>query len=157
MAPGTRQAALPGLDEAAVRRVAETVGGMLPQRCVIHLQGPMGAGKTVFASALLRAAGVEGTCPSPTFSLAETYEAGGRRIGHMDFFRCVDRGEWVGAGMAEQMGDLDLCLVEWPSNAGDLPVPDLLVEMAMGAREDLRDLSVVAHSDWGAKCCERLS
>ncbi len=89
--------------------------------------------------------------------MTEVCEAGGRRIGHTDFFRCADRGEWVGAGMVEQTKDLDLCLVEWPSNAGDLPVSDLLVEMGMGAREELRDLSVVAHSDWDAQCCDRLS
>lgn len=151
------QRSLTGLDEDAVRQVAASVGRMLPGKCVIHLQGPMGSGKTVFASSLLKAMGVEGECPSPTYSLVETYEAGGKTVGHMDFFRCADRGEWVGAGLAEQMGDLDVCLVEWPSNAEDLPPPDLLVEMGMGAREGLRDLRIVARSAWGAECCERLS
>ncbi len=151
------EALLRALDESALRDVAARIGKRVAGQRSIHLKGRMGAGKTVFAGTLLRVMGVEGACPSPSYSLAELYQVGDCKIGHFDFFRCTDRSEWVSAGIAEQAVGLDVVIVEWPCNAEGLPCPDLLVDFAVGDGDDLRDLRVVAWTQWGEECCAALS
>ena len=152
-----RRVRLAGLDERSVRKTAARIAGMVEGRCTIHLAGPIGAGKTVFAARFLGAFGVEASRPSPSYALFESYAAGDRRLGHMDFFRLTDPGDWVAAGLAEQSDELDVCLIEWPSNAEGLPEPDLLVEIGIGNEPELRDLVITGYGPWGSECCGRLS
>jgi N-acetylmuramate 1-kinase len=61
------------------------------------LLGPIGAGKTHFARALikarLRAAGRDEDVPSPTYTLVQTYDDGGTEIWHADLYRLQDRAD----------------------------------------------------------------
>ncbi len=58
-----------GLDEAGLTRLAGRLAGVVASGGVIHLAGPLGAGKTTFARALLGALGVRTRIKSPTYSL----------------------------------------------------------------------------------------
>jgi len=149
--------ALRGLDEGGVRALAARLAQMVDGRALIHLAGPVGAGKTVFAAQFLSELGVGEACPSPSYSLLLTYEARGLRLGHMDFFRLTDPGEWRSAGLADLAEDLDVCLIEWPSNAGGLPAPDLRVDISPGGGPSERNVEVSGFGEWGEECCARLS
>ena len=64
---------LRGLD--ATRRLAESVAAVVRPGDVLGLDGDLGAGKTTFVRYLARALGVTTPVTSPTFTLANTYEA----------------------------------------------------------------------------------
>ena len=129
----------PAVAETA-RLAARLAGCCPPERSVIHLCGSVGAGKSEFARAMIRSMGVSGSIPSPSFSLVQVYRAGGRSIGHFDFYRCADAQEWRAAGLDETLGALDLALIEWPQKAGGLPVADIRISIAAGAGSDERVL-----------------
>lgn len=92
---------------------------------VIHLRGELGSGKTTFAKGLLAGCGVPDEVTSPSYSLVEGYEGGGLSFCHLDLYRCAHPREWLESGLAEQLGDADVSLVEWPERAGGLPSPDV--------------------------------
>ena len=98
---------------------------------VIHLTGPLGAGKTTLARGLLRALGVTGTIRSPTYTLLEPYEIGGRTLVHLDLYRLKDERELEPLGLRDYPPDTCWWLIEWPERAGTrLPPPDLAVALS---------------------------
>ena len=130
---------LPGLDEAALVDLARALAPALAAGGVVYLRGDLGAGKTTFARALLQALGVGERVKSPTYSLIESYRAGGIDIHHLDLYRIADPGEleWLGLDALWRPGAL--VLVEWPQRGGDrLPPADLELALAhTGIRRDL--------------------
>jgi len=89
----------PGIDEAALSGVARALAPRVRDGAVIHLAGPLGAGKTTFARALLRELGVGARIKSPTYTLIESYPAGDDLTAHhLDLYRiaAADEVEWLG-------------------------------------------------------------
>ena len=118
-------------DAAATEALAARLAAHLPTRAVVHLHGDLGAGKSTFARAMLRALGVAGTIRSPTYTLVEPYALpGGGQALHLDLYRIGDPGELEFLGLDEDAARL--WLVEWPERgAGALPAPDLQVQLAV--------------------------
>lgn len=83
----------------------------------VLLEGPMGAGKSTFARAVLQALGVrQAPEGSPTFALAHEYDAALGRVAHVDFYRIKVENEIEDAGLAEHFWDREkLVLAEWTS------------------------------------------
>ena len=117
-------------DAAATEALAARLAAHLPTRAVVHLHGDLGAGKSTFARAMLRALGVAGTIRSPTYPLVEPYALpGGGQALHLDLYRIGDPGELEFLGLD---GDIRLWLVEWPQRGqGALPPADLDIELAV--------------------------
>ncbi len=120
-------------DEDATTALAERLAPLLsgqvpgvPTGGRIHLHGDLGAGKTHFVRALLRACGVTGRIKSPSYALLESYKVSSLYFYHLDFYRFSDPREWVDAGFRDILQDNAIVLIEWPEKAGDLlPEPDL--------------------------------
>ncbi|QFY76953.1 tRNA (adenosine(37)-N6)-threonylcarbamoyltransferase complex ATPase subunit type 1 TsaE [Alcaligenes faecalis] len=114
---------------ALAERLAPLLGGQVsgvPAGGRIHLHGDLGAGKTHFVRALLRACGVTGRIKSPSYALLESYKVSSLYFYHLDFYRFSDPREWVDAGFRDILQDNAVVLIEWPEKAGDLlPEPDL--------------------------------
>jgi tRNA threonylcarbamoyladenosine biosynthesis protein TsaE len=118
----------------------------------ILLSGTLGAGKSHFARALIRARlgdpGAE--VPSPTFTLVQSYEADGVELWHADLYRLSSPEEVIETGLDEAF-QTAICLVEWPDRLGDLAPPDALsltLEMAQG---DARRLVATGPARWAAR------
>ncbi|MDH3646166.1 MAG: tRNA (adenosine(37)-N6)-threonylcarbamoyltransferase complex ATPase subunit type 1 TsaE [Gammaproteobacteria bacterium] len=107
-------------DEASCAQVAArllpALLGHLPddRAFVVHLSGALGAGKTTFVRGVLRAAGVMGQIPSPTYTLVETYETPVAFFVHVDFYRLSGASDAEALGLREYDRPGAIWLVEWP-------------------------------------------
>lgn len=138
------------LDEAALVALATDLAGRTHDGGVIFLEGELGAGKTTFARALLRARGVGERVKSPTYSLIESYSGSGHPAHHLDLYRIADPGELEWLGLADLVAPGALLLVEWPERgAGALPPPDLTLRLAHAGAG--RHLEAIANTPLGAK------
>jgi N-acetylmuramate 1-kinase len=107
-------------DEAATSRLARILAPLLQGGDAVLLEGPIGAGKTHFARALIRARlGREEDVPSPTFTIVQTYEAE-VDIWHADLYRLTHPDEARELGL-EDAFETAICLVEWPDRLGFVP------------------------------------
>jgi tRNA threonylcarbamoyladenosine biosynthesis protein TsaE len=121
-------------DEHAVAHLSAQLAPQVRSGGVIHLRGDLGAGKTTFARALIAALGVHGRIKSPTYSLIESYRAGGLAIHHLDLYRIADPGELEWLGLEELQDEASLILIEWPERGGDaLPAADLALNLVHAA------------------------
>ncbi len=135
-------------------RAMEALGAILATACgqgaVVYLQGDLGTGKTTLVRGLLRGLGHAGPVRSPTFTLLEPYQCGGRSICHMDLYRLADPEELEYLGARDYFDERSLCLVEWPERgAGFLPPPDLRVHISYADRG--RRVELTAHSEAGCR------
>lgn len=131
------------------RRLADSLQGGL----IVFLHGDLGAGKTTFARAFLRALGVGERVKSPTYSLVEGYEFGDRQAFHLDLYRISDPGEleWLGLDSLAEPGAI--VLVEWPERGrGALPPVDL--ELHFRHQDAGRVVGFEARSDQGRRLVE---
>jgi tRNA threonylcarbamoyladenosine biosynthesis protein TsaE len=118
------------IDEPALAGIAKKLAGAVGEGGVIHLVGPLGAGKTTFARALLTELGVGSRVKSPTYSLIESYTAGPLGVQHLDLYRIADAEEveWLGL---RDFAEPQLWLIEWPERArGAIPSPDIVVSLS---------------------------
>ena len=121
---------LPNL--AATERLAAAVAALARAGDVVLLSGPLGAGKTAFARAFLRAITGNSTLevPSPTFTLVQTYDSPRGPIHHYDLWRLDGPAGLAELGWEEACDDI--VLVEWPERLGNLrPTEALAVTMAI--------------------------
>jgi tRNA threonylcarbamoyladenosine biosynthesis protein TsaE len=136
-------------------RIAAVFASTRPPRAIVHLRGDLGAGKSTFARALLRALGVRGAIRSPTYTLVERYplDDGGDAL-HLDLYRIGDPGELEFLGL--DAGEGTLWLVEWPERGGSaLPPADIDVLLALEG--DGRSFDAVAGSPVGDEWLSRLA
>lgn len=100
-------------DETATAALGARIARLLEPGDAVLLKGDLGAGKTTLARAILRALGVEGHVPSPTFTLVQTYQPRDLTVFHYDLYRIEDRRELAELGLDDAMDD-GAVLVEWP-------------------------------------------
>ena len=100
-------------DETATADLGARIARLLEPGDAVLLKGDLGAGKTTLARAILRALGVEGHVPSPTFTLVQTYQPRDLTVFHYDLYRIEDARELAELGLDDALDDGAL-LVEWP-------------------------------------------
>lgn len=139
-----------GIDETALADCARSLATCVLGGGSIHLIGALGAGKTTFARALLRALGAGERIKSPTYTLIETYALPGLTAQHLDLYRIAAAEELEWLGLRDLADGAVLWLIEWPERgAGAIPPPDLIVELAHAPSG--RDLYLRAITDAGRK------
>ena len=113
--------------EAATVALAQWLAGFARAGDFIALSGDLGAGKTAFARAYLRASTGEPEleAPSPTFTLIQAYGGPEFPVVHADFYRLRGSEELIQLGWDEAIEDA-VVLVEWPERAADALPPDRL-------------------------------
>lgn len=115
---------------------------------VLLLSGEIGAGKTHFARALIRAIlGTAEDVPSPSFTLVQTYHGPDFDIWHADLYRLTDWTEVVELGLTDAFADA-LCLVEWPDRLGPQAPADALHLHLTALPDDSRRLTLSGGGDW---------
>jgi tRNA threonylcarbamoyladenosine biosynthesis protein TsaE len=126
-------------DLAATEQLAMRVASLARPGDAILLAGPLGAGKTTFARAFLRAATGNRRLevPSPSFTLVQSYDTSIGAVHHFDLWRLEGQ-----AGVAELGWDearADVVLVEWPDRLGaEWPADALAITLTFGAGEARR-------------------
>lgn len=136
--------------EEATTRLAEDLAMILKPGDVIALEGDLGAGKSAFARALIRAFVDDAALdvPSPTFTLVQPYEMGRFPLAHFDLYRLSDPEELIELGFDELLQD-GAALIEWPSRAEeDLPDSALTLSLAMGETETSRIATLAGPGHW---------
>jgi len=122
-------------DEAKTNELAEKIASILTIGDVLLLSGPIGAGKTFFCRALIRArTGTTEDIPSPTFTLVQTYPHEKGDIWHCDLYRLTDPEEATELGLEDAFED-SICLIEWPDRLGSI-APDTALNIAFSAHEN---------------------
>jgi tRNA threonylcarbamoyladenosine biosynthesis protein TsaE len=123
---------------ADTEALAARLAGALRPGDAVLLEGPLGAGKTAFARAVLRAAAANPALevPSPSYTLVQTYETPALRLHHYDLWRLSSPGGLAELGWDEAREDV--VLVEWPDRLGHLRPAEALTIILTLAGETAR-------------------
>ncbi|HSG98168.1 MAG TPA: tRNA (adenosine(37)-N6)-threonylcarbamoyltransferase complex ATPase subunit type 1 TsaE [Woeseiaceae bacterium] len=144
-------------DEAATIAFGEELLNALPADLAgwtLLLSGELGAGKSTFARALIRAAGHGGAVPSPTYTLVEPYALSRGSIYHIDLYRVSDEEELRYLGWNEL--DDGCRIVEWPDRAPGLTAQaDVAIEFSYAGNG--RNVDVVPLTERAAAILEPLN
>ncbi len=127
---------LPDLD--ATGRLAARLAVEVRPGSVVLLEGPLGAGKTAFSRALLRALTGDPALdvPSPTFTLVQSYDTPRGPVHHLDLWRLTGPEALDELGWDELLRDI--VLVEWPDRLGPFAPRDALGVRLSIVGEDAR-------------------
>lgn len=141
-------------NEMATARFAEDIAPVLMRGDTLLLEGEIGAGKSAFARALIRARlNRFEEVPSPTFTLVQTYEAPDGDIWHCDLYRMSHPDEALELGLEEAF-ETAICLIEWPDRLGDA-APAFALRLSFAAGDPAHHVSVHGSDAW-AKRLEEL-
>ncbi|WP_308910652.1 tRNA (adenosine(37)-N6)-threonylcarbamoyltransferase complex ATPase subunit type 1 TsaE [Pseudokordiimonas caeni] len=144
------------IDEAAMQALARRLAGLVGAGDLIALAGDLGAGKSTFARALVRALlkDDEAEVPSPTFTLVQGYEPeGAPTVYHADLYRLKDPEEIYDLGL-EDARDEALLLIEWPDRLPAGWLDDALVlrlTLPEGGARGTRQLEFYGAPRWGVR------
>lgn len=113
-------------DLAATEALAARAADLARPGDALLLEGPLGAGKSAFSRAFLRAAAGDPRLevPSPTFTLVQHYDLPRYEAWHFDLYRLSGPDDLFELGWEEVAAGI--ALVEWPDRLEDLAPPEAL-------------------------------
>ncbi|MEQ8746651.1 tRNA (adenosine(37)-N6)-threonylcarbamoyltransferase complex ATPase subunit type 1 TsaE [Pyruvatibacter sp.] len=147
-------------DEAATQALGARLAALLEPGEIIALAGDLGAGKSTLARGLIRALGVTGEIPSPTFTLIQQYDTPYLMVAHVDLYRIEDDSEIEELGLEDAL-DYGALVVEWPARLGRafdasrvkgrLDIVLTLDDADADPTSEKRKLTMTGHGAWAAK------
>lgn len=140
-------------DEGATQALGRQLAASLRPGDAVCLTGPLGAGKSTLARALIRALTTQDEeVPSPTFTLVQFYETPSFPLAHFDLYRLSDPDEAYEIGLDEAL-DGGVALIEWPQRLeGRLPPNRLDIHIALDG--DARRAAMTAHGSFEGRPLE---
>src|SRR6478609_9192525 len=134
-APTTFSLALP--NETATAHLMADLALLIGSGDVITLSGDLGAGKTAAARAMIRYLAEDDALevPSPTFTLAQTYDLTAFQVIHADLYRVNEPSELEEIGLSP-LPEGTLTLIEWPERAPSA-LPADRIDIALSHRPAL--------------------
>lgn len=134
-------------DESATKGLGVALASILRPGEAICLTGPLGAGKSTLARALIRAlTSPQEDVPSPTFTLVQFYDGRDFPVAHFDLYRLSDPDEAYEIGLDEAL-EGGAALIEWPQQLeGRLPPDRLDIEITI--QGDGRAARLTPHGAW---------
>lgn len=106
-------------------RIGEQIGAQLSGGEILLLDGPLGAGKTVFVKGLATALGVDpDEVTSPSFTLVNPYD-GRLPVFHIDLYRLDEGAPAAEAVDLEEMlsNERAVIIIEWAHRLGNYRLP----------------------------------
>ena len=130
-----------------MHQLGERIGSLCKAGDLILLNGPLGAGKTVFVQGVGAALGIK-EVTSPTFVISRIHK-GPLPLIHVDVYRLLEAGK-----AALYLDDLDLdspreeavTVIEWGGDESARLADDRL-EIVIDRREDTRQVTITAIGD----------
>jgi tRNA threonylcarbamoyladenosine biosynthesis protein TsaE len=136
-------------DPAAMEMLGARIAERLREGDVVALSGPLGAGKTTLARAVIASLGYSGEVPSPSFTIVETYGSPSMRLPlvHADFYRLerAEEAEEIGLDDYRQGAAL---IAEWPEKAGGFAHEPGCLSIMLEFADEGRKAVVEAGADW---------
>ncbi len=126
--------------------LGERVGRALAGGEVLLLDGPLGAGKTVFVKGLAAGLGIDvDEVTSPSFTLVNRYDGGRLTLYHLDLYRLPEGAAAAHAvDLEELLADVRaVVVVEWAERMGGYRLPPPVWRVALaGDGEEPRAISI---------------
>jgi len=141
-------------EQATVQLVGDIAVALEPGD-MITLSGDLGAGKTMFARAMIRILADDPAIavPSPTFTLMQVYDLPRFPVVHVDLYRLEGPGELAELGFDDLPKDA-VILLEWPDRAeGFLPPDRFDVAFTLAPRlgPEYRDARITGHGSFATR------
>ena len=134
-------------NESATAKIARALARVAREGDVICLRGAVGAGKSAFARAFVRAATLDASrdVPSPTYLVQQRYDVdddddatrGGKSVHHYDLYRLRDEAEIEAMVDLRESAARAVSVVEWSERLGRL-TPETRLEVRVRAIERRR-------------------
>jgi tRNA threonylcarbamoyladenosine biosynthesis protein TsaE len=144
-------------DLAALDLLAARIAPWLRPGDAVLLDGPLGAGKTALARAILRTLSGDPALaiPSPSYTLVQRYDTPSGTVHHFDLWRLTDQASIIELGWDEAVADI--VMVEWPDRLGALtPSSAWRITLRVGDGE-MRHATVAEPSRPGCAPAARLA
>jgi tRNA threonylcarbamoyl adenosine modification protein YjeE len=129
------------VDLLRLEAVAATFGAALQPGTVVTLSGPLGAGKTTFIAAAVRALNGSDDASSPTFTFWHRY-AGTPPVHHLDLYRVEGPADLATLGLEEAFVPEAVVFVEWPERAPGLVPGDAIAVTLAGSGNSPRRIEI---------------
>ncbi|PIE53614.1 tRNA (adenosine(37)-N6)-threonylcarbamoyltransferase complex ATPase subunit type 1 TsaE [Candidatus Fermentibacteria bacterium] len=134
------------IDEQGLEELAAQMANKVKAGDRFFIKGPLGSGKSTFARAFIRALGVQGAIPSPTFLMDSVYSIPerGLEVHHMDLYRLKGSSEeLIMLGFQEILDSRAVVLVEWPERIPDLDrMRGCFIHITQGDSDTVRRISI---------------
>jgi len=139
-------------DQGATERLGRAVAARVRVGEAVCLYGPLGAGKSTLARALIRTlADAAEAVPSPTFTLVQTYQGADFPVAHFDLYR-LNRPEEVDEIGLDDALSAGAVVIEWPERLGQSLPPDrLAIHLAPGEAEGARTARTQGFGAWSGR------